>query len=1625
MNSDARRNPRPNRDHLLRKVADLAASAGINLAGPERITEFLQHYFRHADNSLLLTRPPKLIANALMHHAKLAWRRLPGESHIELFTPTLDIDGWDAGGHTVLTVVTDDKDWLVDTVTMVLSGQGWAVRDLVHPQYQVARDAAGNLVTVVHRAEGKAAVAEAWLWIELYPPVGASAEDALPDLAEALENSLADLEAATRDHDAMHARLLSAAEQADSGDNADAATAAQMLRWCADDRFLLLGARDFELTGNRLRPLPGGLGILTGDARAAQSFGAVPREGQLLVITKDSVRSTVLRSSYLDYLALHLIEPDGAHVERRFLGLFMPAALSEPVANIPVLRGKARQISAAIGYDPASYGGRSVAAAIEAHPRDDLFEASTEELTPIIAEIADVEDPRWVITHVRPGRWGRFISVLVHLPRERYNTSVRQRIEQLLLSVTGAQSSQWSVQISDAQLASLHVTLKMPDGHELPDLDIERLSRAIEETSRSWDDRFIQIAERLDSSQRGVQYPDGYKEQYSPLDAVDDLMLLNQVSGPDDMVEAMYVPSPPENGVDFRLKIVRVDSEMMLSQILPHLSNLGVDVIDERPFDLRLRGADAHVYDFGLRLPGGAERLVGWSHEARARFTAAVAASYAGLAEADRLNRLVTQTALNWRQVGLLRAIARYLRQLGTTYSQPYIAETLNKHKQITTVLVDLFEAKFTPWLTPGADRAARVEDLTEQVRQVIDTIAVLDEDRMLRQYLAVITALVRTNFYALDDPLIAKGTSQRRDALALKIDPRKLEFARGPQPAHEIFVYSPQVEGVHLRFGKVARGGIRWSDRAEDYRTEVMDLVKSQTVKNAIIVPVGSKGGFYPLRLAGLEPAARIAEARASYAAFINALLSVTDNRGHADPTQHSAAAMDATGTGKPARELIVRPDRVVAWDDDDSYLVVAADKGTATFSDMADRIALARGYWLGDAFASGGSDGFDHKKMGITARGAWISVQRHLGELGVDPAAHDFSCVGIGDMAGDVFGNGMLRSSHIRLVAAFNHRHIFLDPDPDPQVSFAERSRLFTEGRGWDGYRSEAISAGGGVYLRTSKSIPVTEPVRRSLGLDASITQLTPNEIIKAILSAPVDLMWNGGIGTWVKATRQPHSAADDRSNDAVRVDASKVRARCVGEGGNLGWTQAARVEYALAGGKINTDFIDNSAGVATSDHEVNIKILLDTAIAAGLLDRDERNALLRQMTDEVAEIVLHQNVVQNRALANSLLQARANAGVHDDLISALEAAGRLDRGQDGLPSSQELAARPAQGHGLTSPELAMLLATVKNALADDLLAGDLPEDPYLRDRLIKYFPSALRGRFVDQIPAHPLARQIITTVAVNRFVDSQGISAAHRLASETGAGADDIVRAQLAARNLMDAGAQESALTTWNTDADTQTLVRVQIRHLVERATRWILRTHRSGIDIEAVVAELKPGVREVMARLPELLTQAGVQRYRASADVLTARGLDAGLAERVARWSLAHSALPIVRVARQYGRDVPCCAQVYFRLSEQLGIERALRRSLELPRTGRWEIMARAAVRDDLINAQAAVTGAALELAGPELTTAEAIVDRWWQANPDAAQQQAVLDELASGPVDLARMSVAVSSLRGLLEKRRAG
>ncbi|MDR1712493.1 MAG: NAD-glutamate dehydrogenase, partial [Propionibacteriaceae bacterium] len=977
-----------------------------------------------------------------------------------------------------------------------------------------------------------------------------------------------------------------------------------------------------------------------------------------------------------------------------------------------------------------------------------------------------------------------------------------------------------------------------------------------------------------------------------------------------------------------------------------------------------------------------------WTADDRSRFTAAFDAIWRGRAEADQLNHLVMLAGLTWQQVSHLRAIARYLQQAGVPYSQGYVAASLVDNPGIAAALVDAFATRFDP--AAGGDRDARqahFEAASAAIETALGAVTSLDADRILRLCLAVLRAMVRTNAFAPGAP-----------ALAFKLRPRELDVLPEPRPLYEIFVASPRVQGVHLRFGPVARGGLRWSDRPEDFRTEVLGLVKAQMVKNTVIVPVGAKGGFVPLNLPdpALDRAAWQAEGVACYQSFVGALLSLTDNI---------------------VGDAVVPPEGVLRYDGDDPYLVVAADKGTATFSDIANQIARDRSFWLDDAFASGGSAGYDHKAMGITARGAWESVKRHFAELGVDPHLQDFTCVGIGDMSGDVFGNGMLLSRHTLLVAAFDHRHIFLDPTPDPEEAFNERARLFGIPRStWADYDESKISVGGGVFSRDAKSIWVSPQARQALSWDGPDV-VTPNELISVILRARVDLLWNGGIGTYFKAEHETHADAGDKANDPVRVNGSQVRARCAVEGGNLGWTQAGRVEYAQRGGAINTDFIDNSAGVDTSDYEVNIKILLADAVAAGLLDPAERDELLASMTDEIAVSVLRHNIAQNLALSNAQALAADMAGTHAGWIKALEADGFLDRKLEFLPSGGQIRERMAVGFGLTRPELAVLLAYTKIALKHLVLASELPEDPYLADRLTEYFPAQLRERFAQLLPGHRLAREIITTVAVNRFVDSQGITAFHRLSLETGAGIADVVRAQLAARSIYSVGLAEVLLSRMRElDAALATTLRLELRRMVERATRWLLHNRRAPLDIRAAVAEFAEPVHFLRENLRDILTPAQAQRADARYHKWVAGGAPPELAAQMSVAGYGHFALGIAQVAKRLNLDPAWVGAVHGQVCRVLSLDAMDAQVYALPRKVRWDDMARASVRDELLGAQAELTALAIKEGG--VGDPADVVANWIANNPSISERAQMLREIVAEP-DLARMSVGLGQIRAIL------
>ena len=1048
--------------------------------------------------------------------------------------------------------------------------------------------------------------------------------------------------------------------------------------------------------------------------------------------------------------------------------------------------------------------------------------------------------------------------------------------------------------------------------------------------------------------------------------------------------------------------------------MLPLFTHLGVEVVDERPYEIRRSdGVSVYVYDFGLKAPRP-EMWTGTGHDGvRELFQDAFEAVWDGRAESDGFNALVLGAGLTWRQVVILRAVAKYLRQTGSTFSQEYVVGALVSNVALAAALVGLFEARFDPdrFGTQGhaeEERATAQNERVEQITQGLDQVASLDHDRIVRAFLGVIRATLRTSYYQ-HDAGSPSGAPAPKPYVSFKLDPMAVPGLPAPRPMFEIWVYSPRVEGVHLRFGKVARGGLRWSDRREDFRTEVLGLVKAQMVKNAVIVPTGSKGGFFAKALPDptVDREAWLAEGIAAYKLFISAMLDITDN---------------LVGTE------VVPPQRVVRHDEDDTYLVVAADKGTATFSDIANGVAQAYGFWLDDAFASGGSAGYDHKAMGITARGAWESVKRHFREMGVDTQTQDFTAVGVGDMSGDVFGNGMLLSEHIRLVAAFDHRHIFLDPDPVAATSYPERRRLFDLPRSsWADYDTTLISEGGGVYPRSAKSVPVSPQVAEALGLAKGVTTMTPADLMKAILLAPVDLLWNGGIGTYVKASTETNAEIGDRANDAIRVNGNALRCKVIGEGGNLGASQLGRIEAALAGVHVNTDAIDNSAGVDTSDHEVNIKILLTAMTREGDMTLKQRNALLASMTDDVAHQVLRDNYEQNVLLGNARAQEHAMLTVHGRLIRWLEERGDLDRSLEFLPGDSELKRRHDNGVGLTSPEFSVLVAYAKLALKEDLLPTALPDEPWFQSTLADYFPAPIRDQYGDQLAGHPLRREIVTNAVVNSMVNRGGITFAFRAAEETGATPEQVARAFVVCREVFDLTSYVAAVEALDNVVSTgaQTALYLEFRRLLDRSVRWFLQNRPSSLDVGAEVERFRPVVAEHGSQMLSLLQGEERQRLERRIAELEEAGAPSQIATRAAGLLDQYSLLDVVEICAETGRDASEVAPVYFATSEQFGIDGMLTRVTRLPRDDRWDALARGALRDDLYAVLESLTTSVLEASDPGQTAAERIA-QWAKTNAESlTRARTALSgiERIENP-GIAALSVALRTLRGVIRSGAA-
>ncbi|GHB42036.1 NAD-glutamate dehydrogenase [Streptomyces cirratus] len=1633
------------------RVAENSPAGGLLPTGSEQgerpdpgtTLAYLQRYYLHTAPEDLLDRDPVDVFGAALSHYRLAEQRPQGKAMVRVHTPTVEENGW-TSSHSVVEVVTDDMPFLVDSVTNELSRQGRGIHVVIHPQVVVRRDLTGKLIEILgpdcdahgpKTARPHDSLVESWIHVEIDRETDRAD---LKQITGDLQRVLSDVREAVEDWEKMRDAALRIAEELPGEPTApdlreyELEEARELLRWLADDHFTFLGYREYNLVeDDALAAVPGtGLGILRSDPVHHQedahpvspSFNRLPadarakaREHRLLVLTKANSRATVHRPSYLDYVGVKKFDAEGNVVgERRFLGLFSSAAYTESVRRVPVIRRKVAEVLEGAGFSPNSHDGRDLLQILETYPRDELFQTPVDKLREIVTSVLYLQERRRLRLYLRQDEYGRYYSALVYLPRDRYTTGVRLRLISILQEELNGTSVDFTAWNTESILSRIHFVVRVPQGTELPaltDADVERIEGRLVEAARSWADGFGEALIAETGEERAAEllrryansFPEGYKADHSPRSAVADLVRLERLSESGREFDlSLYEPVGAGPG-ERRFKIYRQGEQVSLSAVLPVLQRLGVEVTDERPYELRCSDrTHAWIYDFGLRMPvapGNGDSHLG--DDARERFQDAFAAVWQGQAENDNFNSLVLSAGLTWRQAVVLRAYAKYLRQAGSTFSQDYMEDTLRNNVHTTRLLVSLFEARMSPARqTAGTEL---VDAMLEELDGALDQVASLDEDRILRSFLTLIKATLRTNFFQSND------AGEPHAYVSMKFDPQAIPDLPAPRPAFEIWVYSPRVEGVHLRFGKVARGGLRWSDRREDFRTEVLGLVKAQMVKNTVIVPVGAKGGFVAKNLPdpSVDRDAWLAEGIASYKIFISALLDITDNM---------------------VAGAVVPPKDVVRHDEDDTYLVVAADKGTATFSDIANGVAQSYGFWLGDAFASGGSAGYDHKGMGITARGAWESVKRHFRELGHDTQTEDFTVVGVGDMSGDVFGNGMLLSEHIRLVAAFDHRHIFLDPTPDAATSYAERRRLFDLPRSsWADYDTALLSAGGGVHPRTAKSIPVNAHVREALGIEAGVTKMTPADLMKAILQSPVDLLWNGGIGTYVKATAETHADVGDKANDAIRVNGADVRAKVIGEGGNLGLTQLGRIEFARVGaggegGKVNTDAIDNSAGVDTSDHEVNIKILLNSVVADGDMTVKQRNALLAEMTDEVGTLVLRNNYAQNVALANAVAQAPSLLHAQQRFMRRLGRDGLLDRALEFLPNDRQIRELLNNGKGLTQPELAVLFAYTKITVADELIHTGLPEDPYLRRLLHAYFPAPLREKFGEQIDAHALRREIITTLLVNDTVNTGGSTFLHRLREETGAATEEIVRAQLAAREIFGMAEVWDAVEALDNEvaASVQTRVRLHSRRLVERGTRWLLNNRPQPLEITGTIELFRDRVTQVWAELPKLVRGADLEWYQSIMDELTGEGVPQELAAKVAGFSSAFPTLDIVAIADRTGVDPLDVAEVYYDLADRLDITQLMDRIIELPRADRWQSMARASIREDLFAAHAALTADVLA-AGDGDATPEERFKAWEERNAAIiGRARTTLDEIrGSDDFDLANLSVAMRTMRSLL------
>ncbi len=1539
----------------------------------------------------------------------LAWAQIRqngehGETLVRAWTP--DLPGV---SYSVVEIVTDDMPFLVDSVTSELTREGRAIQLVAHPLFAVTRDAS-NRLNAIHELDvneiKKGMTAESWMRIHLERDF---ISDDLSEVVAGVSRVLADVRKSVNDWNSMRTKAIEVSgdlrRMPPTGiDQVELDESIAFLDWLAQDSFTFIGYREYDLVDvdgeDALRPVPGtGLGVLRESAEEdlSESFAILPRavrdrarEKTVLVLSKANSRSTVHRPAYLDYIGIKKFDGQGNVIgERRFLGLFTARAYSERVMDISVLRAKYQKVERNLDYVAGSHSAKDLEAFLDTYPRDELFQIDVDHLTQITKSVLHLQERRQTKLYVRYDPYERFASALVYFPRDRYTTALRLRLEAILRDAFGGIHVDYTASVTESVLARLHYVIHVPSGAEIPRPDLAELEARLTIASRSWMDEYQSLI--LASGNPDLipiyadAFPESYKEDFDPSIGVTDARIIEKLE-PSELALDLYAPVVSDSR-ELRFKVMQVGPAMPLTKILPILERLGVDVLDEHPYEIsRKDRASAWILDFGLVLPKGeiycADTLF-------ARFELAFEEAWHGRIASDSFNSLVTRAGLTWQDARLIRAYARYMRQIGSTFGQGYIEMVILENAKITRLLIEFFRVRFDPAFT--GDRESESQSAREQFEAALALVPSIDHDRILRLFWSLIEATMRTNYYA------------GAQTLAFKLVPKMIADIPLPKPAHEIWVYSPRVEGVHLRFGAVARGGLRWSDRREDFRTEILGLVKAQEVKNAVIVPVGAKGGFFAKCLPdpAIDREAWMDEGIGAYQDFIRALLSVTDN------------IVDS---------VVVPPVDVVRHDFDDPYLVVAADKGTASFSDIANAIAMEENFWLGDAFASGGSAGYDHKAMAITARGAWESVKRHFFEMDLDTQREEFTVVGIGDMSGDVFGNGMLLSERIRLVAAFDHRHIFIDPNPIAASSFAERRRLAGLPRSsWADYNTELISAGGGVFTRTAKTVALTQEIKDALDFDIEAQSCTPDQLINAILKAPAQLLWNGGIGTYVKASTETNVEVGDKANDTIRVNGGDLRVQVVGEGGNLGLTQLGRVEAARNGVRLNTDAIDNSAGVDTSDHEVNLKILLAPLVNNGSLTREKRDELLHSMTESVSDLVLADNINQNVVLSNARAGAVRLITVHQRMMRDLERKDLLNRALEYLPDDSELDTRRLAGEGLTSPELAVLLAYAKIEVTKDLNAVSLGNDTWCDQIVIDYFPDAVREQYRKEIMAHSLRAEIANTVMANELINIGGITFVFRAVEETGANPVEVVKAAFAAMEVFEIRKLWHWINTLpeNVPARARTALHLEVRRLLDRSARWFLQNRGSVIEIETEIAAFAASVAQYSQGVPQALQGQESERFERLAQRFVDAGVPKDLADRASSGLDVFSLLDITELARTLVTDMQSVIGLYFALSERFDVDRLLVRITGLPRGDRWTSLARQALRSDLYSVIAELTGRVYR--ATEGGDASERLVQWEQQHTEGvARTKATLDEILQvEEVDLATLSVGLRVLRNLV------